>query len=118
VILLLAMALGVTQPMTDAGSKNLTNLAQAEIDMDTQFNAAIDRLRNCKPMNSTKCYYWLEAIPRLQKEQSAWVAWRNAKSDLNAVVMEGSSGEADVRAYFNVRMTKARSAELSKVGRE
>jgi len=32
--------------------------------------------------------------------------------------MEGASGEAEVSAYFKIKMTKARTAELSKIGRD
>jgi len=54
----------------------------------------------------------------LQREQAAWRQWRDAKSDLDAVEMEGTSGEAEVRAYSTIKLTKARTAELSKIGRQ
>ena len=86
--------------------------------MDLQYQLALKRLRNCKPGNTVKCYYWRRAVPRLQREQAAWKDWRDAKSDLDAVEMEGTSGEAEVRAYSTIKLTKARTAELSKIGRD
>jgi uncharacterized protein YecT (DUF1311 family) len=94
-----------------------SEVARAENQMDVQFQLAIKRLRSCKA-NTVKCYYWNKAIPRLQREQTAWKQWRDAKSDLDAVEMEGTSGENEVRAYSNIKLTKARTAELSKIGRD
>ena len=98
-------------------SSDSADLARAERQMNLQFELAIERLQNCKA-NTTKCYYWHVAIPRLQKEQTAWKAWRDAKSDLDAVEMEGTSGEANYRNYLKARVTKARATELSKIGRD
>jgi uncharacterized protein YecT (DUF1311 family) len=97
-------------------AKSSAEVRQAETEMDKQFQLAISRLRNCKA-STVQCYYWNKAIPRLQREQAAWTQWRDAKSDLDAVEMEGTSGETEVRNYFKVQMTKARAAELSKIGR-
>ena len=119
-IALIAMALAAA-PQTESYEQIQTRVAsdvgQAERQMDSQFQLAVTRLRNCKPSNTVKCYYWKRAIPRLQREQAAWKNWRDAKSELDAVEMEGTSGEAEVRAYSKIKMTKARTAELSKIGR-
>ena len=101
------------QIQTRVGSE----VARAERQIDLQFQLALKRLRNCKA-NTVKCYYWNKAVPRLQREQVAWKQWRDAKSDLDAVEMEGTSGEAEVLAYSKIKMTKARTAELSKIGRD
>jgi uncharacterized protein YecT (DUF1311 family) len=95
-----------------------SQVRRAERQMDLQFQLAVQRLRNCKPANTVKCYYWKKAVPRLQREQTAWTNWRDAKSELDAVEMDGTSGEAEVRAYSAIKMTKARAAELSTIGRE
>ena len=94
-----------------------SDVAQAEREADLQFQLALKRLRNCTA-NTVNCYYWNKAVPRLQREQAAWKQWRDAKADLDAVEMEGASGEAEVSAYFKMKMTKARTAELSKIGRD
>ena len=90
---------------------------RADSEMNLQFQLALTRLRKCTA-NTVKCYYWKKALPRLQREQAAWIRWRDAKSDLDAVEMEGTSGEADFRNYLKVKMTKARADELSKIGRQ
>jgi uncharacterized protein YecT (DUF1311 family) len=82
-----------------------------------QFQLALKRLRNCTA-NIVNCYYWNQAVQRLQREQAAWKQWHDAKADLAAVAMEGPSGETEVSAYFTIKMTKARTAELSKIGRD
>jgi len=97
-------------------AKSAAEVAQADNEMNLQLQLALKRLRRCTA-NTVKCYYWNKAVPRLQGEQAAWIRWRDAKSDLDAVEMEGTSGETEVRNYFKVRMTKARAAELSKIGR-
>jgi uncharacterized protein YecT (DUF1311 family) len=97
-------------------AKSAAEVAQADMEMNLQFQLALKRLGRC-PANTVKCYYWKKAVPRLRREQAAWIQWRDAKSDLDAVEMEGTSGETEVRNYFKVQMTKARAAELSKIGR-
>ena len=117
-ILLLAALIAAPQTGSYAQiqSRVAAEVARAERQMDSQFQLALKRLRNCTA-NSVKCYYWKKAVPRLQREQTAWRQWRDAKADLDAVGMEGTSGEAEVRAYSKIKMTKARTAELSKIGR-
>ena len=119
-IVLIAAAL-IAAPQTESyaeiQARVSSEVARAERQMDWQFQLTLKRLRNCRA-NSVKCYYWNKAVPRLQREQAAWKQWRDAKADLDAVEMEGTSGEAEVRSYSKIKMTKARTAELSKIGRE
>jgi uncharacterized protein YecT (DUF1311 family) len=98
-------------------TRSAAEVAQVDREMNLQFQLALKRLRGCTA-NTVKCYYWNKAVPRLQREQTAWIRWREAKSDLDAVEMQGTSGETEVRNYFKVQMTKARAAELSKIGRQ
>jgi uncharacterized protein YecT (DUF1311 family) len=106
-----------TESYAHLQAKGVSEVARVEKQLDVQFQLALKRLRNCKA-NTVQCYYWNKAVPRLQREQAAWRQWRDAKSDLDAVQMEGTSGEAEVRAYSTIKLTKARTAELSKIGRQ
>ena len=106
-----------TESYAHLQAKGVSEVARVEKQLDVQFQLALKRLRNCKA-NTVQCYYWNKAVPRLQREQAAWRQWRDAKSDLDAVEMEGTSGEAEVRAYSTIKLTKARTAELSKIGRQ
>jgi uncharacterized protein YecT (DUF1311 family) len=119
VIALIFIAAAAVAPESNVqiDAKSAAEVQQAETEMDKQFQLAISRLRNCTA-NTVQCFYWNKAIPRLQREQAAWKQWRDAKSDLDAVEMEGTSGETEVRNAIKVQMTKARSAELSKIGRQ
>ena len=93
-------------------------LVQSRRAMEEQFNLAINRLRDCRPSNTVKCYYWTQAIPRLRNEQGAWETWRDAKAALNAVEMQGTSGEAEVVTFYEMQLNSRRAAELSKIGRK
>jgi uncharacterized protein YecT (DUF1311 family) len=120
VIAFIALALAAAphpESYTQIQARVASEVAGSEKEMDLQFQLALKRLRNCKA-NTLTCYYWNKAVPRLQREQAAWKQWRDAKSDLDAVEMEGTSGEAEVRAYSKIKMTKARTSELSKIGRQ
>ena len=119
-IAFIALALAVaphTETYAQIQTRVGSDVARAERQMNLQFQLALKRLRNCKA-NAVKCYYWNKTIQRLQREQTAWKQWRDAKSDLDAIEMEGTSGEAEVRAYSKIKMTEARTAELSKIGRQ
>jgi uncharacterized protein YecT (DUF1311 family) len=109
VIALVAIALAAAAP---SGGE----LAKSERELDRQFGLAIQRLRNCHA-NTTRCYYWRRTIPRLEREQAAWKSWRDAKTALMAVEMEGTSGERDVRSYFLMQLNESRASDLSKIGR-
>jgi len=95
---------------------SIGQVAKSEQDVERQFGLAIQRLRSCRA-NTTKCYYWQRSIPRLEREQAAWKAWRDAKAALMAVEMEGTSGESEVSSYFRMQLNKSRATELSKIGR-
>jgi uncharacterized protein YecT (DUF1311 family) len=109
VIALAALALAAAGP-------NDTDFASSEREVDRQFSLAVQRLDNCRA-NTTKCYYWRRAIPRLQNEEAAWKSWRDAKAALMAVEMEGTSGEREVTSYFKSKLNRDRASELSKIGR-
>jgi uncharacterized protein YecT (DUF1311 family) len=119
IALIFIAAVAASQPETYAQiqAKSVAEVRQADSEMDRQFQLAIERLRSCRA-NTVQCYYWNKAIPRLQREQAAWKQWRDAKAYLGSVEMEGTSGEVEVRNAIKVEMTKARSAELSKIGRQ
>jgi uncharacterized protein YecT (DUF1311 family) len=109
VIVLAAIALAAAAP-------NNPELLRSDREVDRQFSLAIQRLRSCRA-NTTKCYYWQRAIPRLQREQTAWKNWRDAKAALTAVEMEGTSVEREVTSYFKTKLNSDRASELSKIGR-
>ena len=105
----LAFALAAAVP-------NNSELTSSEREVDKQFSLAVQRLQNCRA-NTTKCYYWRRAIPRLQREQTAWKTWRDAKAALMVVEMEGTSGERELTSYFKSKLNRDRASELSKIGR-
>ena len=91
------------------------DLATAERAMETELRAAIDRMKNCRPADSTGCYNIPHAIKLIETEQTTWLAWRNAHCDVLAFGVEETSAEAQVRADCRTKLTVERTGELAKV---
>jgi uncharacterized protein YecT (DUF1311 family) len=85
--------------------------------MNLEFQAAIKRLRTCKPLNSTKCYNMPRAIKLVDAEQRTWLAWRDAHCDVFVFSMEGTSAKGELRAVCRTDLTRKQTAELKKIGR-
>jgi uncharacterized protein YecT (DUF1311 family) len=97
--------------------REVRKLIASERSMNLEFQAALQRLRTCKPANSTKCYDMTRAIRLVQAEQTTWLTWRNAHCDVFAFSMENTSAEGELRAYCRIEQTQKRTAELQKIGR-
>ena len=86
--------------------------------MNSEFGRAIARIRNCKPKNSTACDNLPRQVQLVMREQTSWVAWRNAQCDVMAFGMEGRSGEEVVRMDCRTKLTMERTKYLQKVGKD
>ncbi len=86
--------------------------------MLVQFEAAIDRIRNCAPENSTRCYNMPRAEELIITEQEAWVAWRNAYCDTFWFGQEGVSNHGEMLAVCRAELTSERTNEIRQIRAE
>ena len=89
----------------------------AEELMVREFDRAIARVRDCKPVNSTRCYNRPRALAVVRAEQKAWKAWRDAHCDVMAFSLEGTSAEGQVRDDCKTKLTVERINVVKKIGR-
>lgn len=95
--------------------EEVRKLSATEANLKTEFDGAIERIRSCKPENSTRCYNLPHAIELIDTEQQTWLAWRNAHCNVFVFGMEDTSAEGELRAYCRNRETTKRIAELKQI---
>ena len=120
-------ACGADEPKTNAKSSAIecgdlefcieavAELNVAEDEMQVEFDAAIERLRNCAPENSTLCHDMPRAEELVVNEQAAWLAWRNAKCDTFWFGREYTSNHGEMLAVCRTEMTRKRMNYLSEI---
>jgi len=90
-------------------------LSRAEIALKLEYDGALERIRTCKPANSTRCYNLPRAIKLIEAEQQTWLAWRDTHCDVFTFGMEETSAEGELRAFCRTDETRKRTTQLKKI---
>jgi uncharacterized protein YecT (DUF1311 family) len=96
----------------------VADFGRADRRMRLAFQRAVQRLRSCRPLKSTRCYDRTGAMRVFNKEQQTWTAWRDAHCDVVAFSVGGSSAEMMVRMDCRTELTLARIKEIEAVGKD
>jgi len=96
----------------------VADFGRADRRMKVAFRRAAQRLRFCRPVNSTHCDDRPGAIRVFTREQQTWTAWRDAHCDVVAFSVAKTSAEVMVRMDCRTGLTLGRIKEIEAVGKD